>query len=392
MTTEIVIVAAKRTPMGGFQGALSGLSATELGAAVIAANLSDSGVTPDQVQELLMGCVLPAGLGQAPARQAALGGGLPESVPATTVNKVCGSGMKTVMLVADQIRTGQIDIAIAGGMESMTNAPYLMDKARSGYRMGHQKVYDHMFLDGLEDAYDGSAMGVHAQTTANEFKISREAMDEFALRSLSRAQTAIEQGYFTAEIVPVTVSSRKGDTLVEHDEQPGQARPDKIPQLRPAFAKDGTITAANSSSISDGAAALTLMSRNKAEELGLKPLAVIRSYASHAQAPSTFTCAPIGAMNKALEQAGWKAEDIEVAEINEAFAMVTMLGMQEVGLSPEITNVTGGACALGHPLGCSGARILVTLLHNMIRLDRKKGMAALCIGGGEGTAMCLERL
>ena len=249
MTTEIVIVAAKRTPMGGFQGALSGLSATELGAAVIAANLSETGVTPDQVQELLMGCVLPAGLGQAPARQAALGGGLPESVPATTVNKVCGSGMKTVMMAADQIRTGQIDIAIAGGMESMTNAPYLMDKARSGYRMGHQKVYDHMFLDGLEDAYDGKAMGVHAQTTANEFKISREAMDEFALRSLSRAQTAIEQGYFKAEIVPVTVSSRKGDTLVEHDEQPGQARPDKIPQLRPAFAKDGTITAANSSSI-----------------------------------------------------------------------------------------------------------------------------------------------
>jgi len=392
MTTDIVIVAAKRTPMGGFQGALSGLSATQLGAAVIAANLSESGVTPDQVQEVLMGCVLPAGLGQAPARQAAIGGGLPDSVPATTVNKVCGSGMKTVMMAADQIRAGQIDIAIAGGMESMTNAPYLMDKARSGYRMGHQKVYDHMFLDGLEDAYDGNAMGTHAQNTANEFSISREAMDEFALRSLSRAQTAIEQGYFKAEIVPVTVSTRQGENRVEHDEQPGQARPDKIPQLRPAFAKDGTITAANSSSISDGAAALTLMSRSKAEQLGLEPLAVIRSYASHAQSPSSFTCAPIGAMNNALDKAGWSASDIEVAEINEAFAMVTMLGMQEVGLSPEITNVTGGACALGHPLGCSGARILVTLLHNMIRLDRKKGMAALCIGGGEGTAICLERL
>lgn len=392
MNTDIVIVAAKRTPMGGFQGALSGLAATELGAAVIAANLSETGVTPEQVQEVLMGCVLPAGLGQAPARQAALGGGLPDSVPATTVNKVCGSGMKTVMMAADQIRTGQAEVAIAGGMESMTNAPYLMDKARSGYRMGHQRVFDHMFLDGLEDAYDSNAMGVHAQATADEFSLSREAMDEFALRSLSRARNAIEQGYFKAEIVPVTVSSRKGDTLVEQDEQPGQARPDKIPQLRPAFAKDGTITAANASSISDGAAALTLMSRSKAESLGLKPLAVIRSYASHAQAPSTFTCAPIGAMNKALEQAGWKAEDIEVAEINEAFAMVTMLGMQEVGLSPEITNVTGGACALGHPLGCSGARILVTLLHNMIRLDRKRGMAALCIGGGEGTAMCLERV
>jgi acetyl-CoA C-acetyltransferase len=249
-----------------------------------------------------------------------------------------------------------------------------------------------MFLDGLEDAYDGNAMGTHAQTTANEFSISREAMDEFALRSLSRAQTAIEQGYFKAEIVPVTVSTRQGENRVEHDEQPGQARPDKIPQLRPAFAKDGTITAANSSSISDGAAALTLMSRSKAEQLGLEPLAVIRSYASHAQSPSSFTCAPIGAMNNALDKAGWSASDIEVAEINEAFAMVTMLGMQEVGLSPEITNVTGGACALGHPLGCSGARILVTLLHNMIRLDRKKGMAALCIGGGEGTAICLERL
>lgn len=391
MTTEIVIVAAKRTPMGGFQGALSPLSATDLGAAAIKANLELTGLTSEQIQDVLMGCVLPAGLGQAPARQAALKSGLTDAVPATTVNKVCGSGMKSVMLAADQMRAGDIEIAIAGGMESMTNSPYLLNKARSGYRMGHQQIYDHMFLDGLEDAYDGRAMGVHAQTTADEFGIGREEMDEFALRSLSRAQTAIEQGWFKAEVTPLTITDRKGDTVVEHDEQPGLARPDKIPTLRPAFSKEGTITAANSSSISDGAAALTLMTRAKAEQLGLKPLATIRSYASHAQKPSTFTCAPIGAMNKALEKAGWRNSDVELAEINEAFAMVTMLGMKEVGLSADITNVTGGACALGHPLGCSGARIIVTLLHNMIRLDQRKGLAALCIGGGEGTAICIER-
>ena len=391
MTKDIVIVAAKRTPMGGFQGSLSSLSATDLGAAAIKANLEFTGLTSEHIQDVLMGCVLPAGLGQAPARQAALGAGLRDSVPATTVNKVCGSGMKTVMLAADQMRAGDIDVAIAGGMESMSNAPYLMSKARSGYRMGHQQVYDHMFLDGLEDAYDGRAMGVHAQATADEFKLTREAMDDFAIRSLSRAQQAIEKGWFKDEITALTISDRKGDTLVEHDEQPGLARPDKIPNLRPAFSKEGTITAANSSSISDGAAALTLMTRAKAEQLGLQPLATIRSYASHAQKPSTFTCAPIGAMNKALEKAGWRNTDVELAEINEAFAMVTMLGMQEVGLSADITNVTGGACALGHPLGCSGARLIVTLLHNMIRLDRRKGMAALCIGGGEGTAICIER-
>lgn len=391
MTTEIVIVAANRTPMGGFQGALSPLTAPDLGAAAIKANLSQTGLTSEQIQDVLMGCVLPAGLGQAPARQAVLKSGLTEAVPATTVNKVCGSGMKTVMLAADQMRAGDIDVAIAGGMESMSNAPYLLSKARSGYRMGHQQMYDHMFLDGLEDAYDGRAMGVHAQGTADEFGITREDMDEFALRSLSRAQKAIDEGWFSSEITPVTISGRKGDTVVEHDEQPGQARPDKIPSLRPAFAKDGTITAANASSISDGAAALTLMTRAKAEQLGLTPLATIRSYASHAQAPSTFTCAPIGAMNKALDKAGWRNTDVELAEINEAFAMVTMLGMKEVGLSSDITNVNGGACALGHPLGCSGARIIVTLLHNMIRLDQRKGLAALCIGGGEGTAICLER-
>lgn len=391
MTHEIVIVAAKRTPLGGFQGALSSLKATDLGGAVIAANLAQIGLAAESVHDVLMGCVLPAGLGQAPARQAALSGGLPESVPTTTVNKVCGSGMKALMLAADQMRAGDIDIAIAGGMESMSGAPYLMPKARSGYRMGHQQVYDHMFLDGLEDAYDGRAMGVHAQATANEYSLTREAMDDYALRSLSRAQNAIAQGHFDNEIVPITVTDRRGESRVTQDEQPGQARPDKIPQLRPAFAKDGTITAANASSISDGAAALTLMTRARAEALGLTPLAVVRSYASHAQQPSTFTCAPIGAMNSALAKAGWRNTDVDLAEINEAFAMVAMLGMQEVGLSADITNISGGACALGHPLGCSGARIIVTLLYNMIRLDQRKGMAALCIGGGEGTAVCLER-
>ncbi|WP_108124514.1 thiolase family protein [Saccharospirillum mangrovi] len=390
--SEIVIVAAKRTPLGGFQGALSSLKATDLGGAVIAANLADIGLAAESVQEVLMGCVLPAGLGQAPARQAALSGGLPDSVPTTTVNKVCGSGMKAVMLAADQMRAGSIDIAVAGGMESMSGAPYLMPKARSGYRMGHQQVYDHMFLDGLEDAYDGRAMGVHAQATADEFGLTRDAMDDYALRSLSRAQNAIAHGYFNVETVPITVTDRRGEARIEQDEQPGLARPDKIPQLKPAFAKDGTITAANASSISDGAAALTLMTRSRADQLGLAPLAVIRSYASHAQKPSAFTCAPIGAMNKALAMADWRNTDVELAEINEAFAMVAMLGMQEVGLSADITNISGGACSLGHPLGCSGARIIVTLLHNMIRLDQRKGMAALCIGGGEGTAICLERV
>ncbi|MEJ2044503.1 MAG: thiolase family protein [Reinekea sp.] len=388
---EVVIVAAKRTPIGAFQGALSGATAPELGANAIKASLEASGIAVTDIDEVYMGCVLPAGLKQAPARQAALAAGLPESVPCTTVNKVCGSGMKTVMLAADQIKAGSISAAIAGGMESMSNAPYLSDKARAGLRMGHQALYDHMFLDGLEDAYDGNAMGVHAQRTADDKQINREQMDEFALESLRRARQAIESGHFDAEVAPVTLSSRRGDTVVEIDEQPGLAKPEKIPSLRPAFAKEGTITAANASSISDGAAALVVMSRARAEELGLEILATLKSYASHAQTPSEFTCAPIGAMQKALDKAGWQAEDIELAEINEAFAMVTMLGMEGIGLSQEITNVSGGACALGHPLGCSGARIIVTLLHNMIRLDKTKGMAALCIGGGEGTAVCLER-
>lgn len=388
---DIVIVAAKRTPLGGFQGAFSSLAATDLGAVAIGSAVAESGLASDRIDDVYMGCVLPAGLKQAPARQAALGAGLPKQTPATTVNKVCGSGMKAVMLAADQIKAGSANVVVAGGMESMSNAPYLTEKARSGFRMGHQSIYDHMFLDGLEDAYDGKAMGVHAQTMADQRGITREQMDEYALESLRRANEAIENGWFAKEIAPVTVVTRKGESLVENDEQPTLAKPEKIPQLRPAFAKEGTITAANASSISDGAAALILMSREQAESQGLPILAEIKSYASHAQEPAEFTCAPIGAMNQALDSAGWSAADVEVAEINEAFAMVTMLGMQDVGLSHEITNVSGGACALGHPLGCSGARIIVTLIHNMIRLNKSKGLAALCIGGGEATAICLER-
>lgn len=388
---DVVIVAAKRTPMGGFQGSLSSVSGTELGAKAIAASVAAAGIDAAIIEEVYMGCVLPAGLKQAPARQAAIAAALPESVPTTTVNKVCGSGMKSVMMAADQIKTGAISVAVAGGMESMSNAPYLLPKARAGYRMGHQTTYDHMFLDGLEDAYDGNAMGFHAQNTASARNMTRSQMDEFALESLRRANEAIQQGHFKTEITPVTLQTRKGEVVIDTDEQPGQAMPEKIPQLKPAFTRDGTITAANASSISDGAAALIVMSRDKAEELGLPILATIKSYASHAQAPSEFTCAPVGAMNKALQQASWQATEIELAEINEAFAMVTMMGMQDVGLSHDITNLTGGACALGHPLGCSGARIIVTLLHNMRRLNKTKGIAALCIGGGEGTAICLER-
>lgn len=390
--TEVVIVAAKRTPMGGFQGALSALSATELGAEALKACIAESGIEPDVVEEVYMGCVLPAGLKQAPARQAALAAGLGLHTGCTTVNKVCGSGMKALMLAADQIKAGSASIVLAGGMESMSNAPYMLDKARAGMRMGHQSVYDHMFLDGLEDAYDGKAMGVHAQRTADERGITREQMDEYALESLRRAQVAIAEGFFIDEITPIVIADRRGETVVSVDEQPGQAKPDKIPQLRPAFAKEGTITAANASSISDGAAALLVMSREQADDLGLKPLAVIRGYAGHAQSPSEFTTAPIGAMENALAKANWQASDVELAEINEAFAMVAMMGMQDMGLSHSITNVSGGATALGHPLGCSGARIIVTLLHGLRRLNKKRGLAALCIGGGEGTAVCIERV
>ncbi|MGE6647883.1 thiolase family protein [Shewanella colwelliana] len=387
---DIVIVAAKRTPMGGFQGSLSTVTSPSLAATAIKGLVDTTGIEGSKIDEVLMGCVLPAGLGQAPARQATLGADLPLSVGATTVNKVCGSGMKTVMLAHDLIKAGSANIVIAGGMESMSQAPYLLDKARGGMRMGHGKVLDHMFLDGLEDAYTGGAMGTFAQQTADEFKLSREAMDQFALNSLQKANAAIESGAFKAEIVPVTVSSRRGDMVVDTDEQPGNARPDKIPTLRPAFAKDGTITAANSSSISDGAAALMLMTREQANANGLAIMATIKGHATHAQEPSMFTTAPVGAMSKLLEKVSWDKTDVDLFEINEAFAMVTMLAISELGLDAAKVNINGGACALGHPIGCSGARLLVTLIHALKAKGLKRGVASLCIGGGEATAMAIE--
>ncbi|MFB2815511.1 acetyl-CoA C-acyltransferase [Shewanella xiamenensis] len=387
---EIVIVAAKRTPMGGFQGSLSGVTSPSLAATAIKALLADTQVAGDKVDEVLMGCVLPAGLGQAPARQATLGAGLPLSVGATTVNKVCGSGMKTVMLAHDLLKAGSAKLVVAGGMESMSQAPYLLDKARAGMRMGHGKVLDHMFLDGLEDAYTGGAMGTFAQKTADEFGITREQMDAFALSSLEKANAAIQSGAFKAEIVPVTVSDRRGDVLIDTDEQPGNARPEKIPALRPAFAKDGTITAANSSSISDGAAALMLTTRANAEQLGLTVLATIKGHTTHAQEPALFTTAPVGAMAKLLSNVGWSKDEVDLFEINEAFAMVTMLAVSELGLDMAKVNVNGGACALGHPIGCSGARLLVTLIHALKARGLKRGVASLCIGGGEATAMAIE--
>ncbi|MEJ6519166.1 acetyl-CoA C-acyltransferase [Shewanella bicestrii] len=387
---EIVIVAAKRTPMGGFQGSLSGVTSPSLATTAIKALLADTQVAPDKVDEVLMGCVLPAGLGQAPARQATLGAGLPLSVGATTVNKVCGSGMKTVMLAHDLLKAGSAKLVVAGGMESMSQAPYLLDKARSGMRMGHGKVLDHMFLDGLEDAYTGGAMGTFAQKTADEYGLTREQMDAFALSSLEKANAAINSGAFKAEIVPVTVSDRRGDVTIDTDEQPGNARPEKIPALRPAFAKDGTITAANSSSISDGAAALMLTTRANAEQLGLAVLATIKGHTTHAQEPSLFTTAPVGAMAKLLSNVGWSKDEVDLFEINEAFAMVTMLAVSELGLDMAKVNVNGGACALGHPIGCSGARLLVTLIHALKARGLKRGVASLCIGGGEATAMAIE--
>ncbi|MFB2758698.1 acetyl-CoA C-acyltransferase [Shewanella xiamenensis] len=390
LNQDIVIVAAKRTPMGGFQGSLSGVTSPSLAASAIKALLADTQVAPDKVDEVLMGCVLPAGLGQAPARQATLGAGLPLSVGATTVNKVCGSGMKTVMLAHDLLKAGSAKLVVAGGMESMSQAPYLLDKARAGMRMGHGKVLDHMFLDGLEDAYTGGAMGTFAQKTADEFGITREQMDAFALSSLEKANAAINSGAFKAEIVPVTVSDRRGDVTIDTDEQPGNARPEKIPALRPAFAKDGTITAANSSSISDGAAALMLTTRANAEQLGLTVLATIKGHTTHAQEPSLFTTAPVGAMAKLLSNVGWSKDEVDLFEINEAFAMVTMLAVSELGLDMAKVNVNGGACALGHPIGCSGARLLVTLIHALKARGLKRGVASLCIGGGEATAMAIE--
>ena len=390
LNQDIVIVAAKRTPMGGFQGSLSSVASPILAATAIKGLLADTQLAGEHVDEVLMGCVLPAGLGQAPARQATLGAGLPLSVGATTVNKVCGSGMKTVMLAHDLIKAGSAKVVIAGGMESMSQAPYLLDKARGGMRMGHGKVLDHMFLDGLEDAYTGGAMGTFAQKTADEFGITREQMDAFALSSLEKANAAITSGAFKAEISPVTISDRRGDVTIDTDEQPGNARPEKIPTLRPAFTKDGTITAANSSSISDGAAALMLTSRGEAERLGLTVLATIKGHTTHAQEPALFTTAPVGAMTKLLANVGWSKDDVDLFEINEAFAMVTMLAVSELGLDNAKVNVNGGACALGHPIGCSGSRLLVTLIHALKARGLKRGVASLCIGGGEATAMAIE--
>ena len=388
--TEIVIVNGARTAMGGFQGSLSGLTAPELGAVTIKEAVARAGLQPTDIEEVIMGCVLPAGLKQGPARQAMRQAGLPDTTGAVTINKLCGSGMKAVMQAADMIKAGSAHFVVAGGMESMTNAPYVLPKARGGFRMGHGEIKDHMFLDGLEDAETGRLMGSFAQDMANTKGYTREQMDAFAIRSLERAKTAITEGYFADEIVPVTVSSRKGDVVVDKDEQPFNANIDKIPSLRPAFAKDGTITAANASSISDGASALVLTSAEQAAAKGLAPLAKIIAYASNSQHPSEFTIAPVGAIQKVLDKTGWKVEDVDLWEINEAFAMVTMCPIDEFKLDAAKVNINGGACALGHPVGSTGSRIILTLIHALKRTGGKKGIAALCIGGGEATAVAIE--
>lgn len=387
--TEVLICGAKRTPMGGFQGALSHVTAADLGGVAIKAALDDAGV--ETVDEVLMGCVLPAGQGQAPARQASFAAGLGEEVPATTLNKMCGSGMKAAMMAFDQIAVGRADTMIAGGMESMSNAPYLLPKMRGGARIGHQAVQDSMFLDGLEDAYDkGRLMGTFAEDCAEKFQFTREAQDDYAMASLTRALDAMSTGAFAGEVSAVTFSGPKGDVTVAEDEQPENARPEKIPQLKPAFRKDGSVTAANSSSISDGAAALVLASADAAEKQGLNVRAMIVGHASHAQAPGWFTTAPVPAAQKLLDQIGWSKEDVDLWEVNEAFAVVPMAFMHEMGLDRDIVNVNGGACSLGHPIGASGARIMVTLLNALETRNLKRGVAAICIGGGEGTAIAVE--
>ncbi len=387
----IVILSYARTPMGGMQGALADVSATELGATAVKAATERAGVSGEDYDRIYMGCVLPAGLGQAPARQAALKAGLPKSVQATTVNKVCGSGMQTVIMGSEALASGTVDMVIAGGMESMTNAPYLLKKHRSGARIGHDTAYDHMFLDGLEDAYEeGRAMGTFAQDTANEYQLTREDMDDYSIESLRRANAAIESGAFGDEVVAVTVKTRRGETVVDTDEQPGKGRPDKIPQLRAAFAKDGTITAATSSSISDGAAAVVLTRESVAKEKGLTPVAKVVAMAAHAQEPKDFTTAPVGAIQKVLEKAGWTTDDVDLWEVNEAFACVAMFAMRDIGIPHEKINVNGGATALGHPIGASGTRILVTLINALKSQGKSKGVASLCIGGGEGTAVAVE--
>ncbi|MBY6013804.1 acetyl-CoA C-acyltransferase [Qipengyuania gaetbuli] len=387
----VVILSYARTPMGGMQGALADVSATDLGAAAVKAAVERSGVSPEAFDRTYMGCVLPAGLGQAPARQATIKAGLPKSVQATTVNKVCGSGMQTVIMGAEALASGTVDYVVAGGMESMTNAPYLLKKHRSGARIGHDTAYDHMFLDGLEDAYEeGRAMGTFAQDTANQYQLTREEMDAYSIESLRRANAAIESGAFADEVVPVTVATRAGEVTVEHDEQPGKGKPDKIPQLRPAFAKDGTITAATSSSISDGAAAVVLTRESVASANGQEPVAKIVAMAAHAQEPSEFTVAPVGAITKVLDKAGWSADDVDLWEVNEAFACVAMFAMRDIGIPHEKINVNGGGTALGHPIGASGTRIIVTLLNALKKQGKKRGVASLCIGGGEATAVAVE--
>jgi acetyl-CoA C-acetyltransferase len=389
----IVIVGAARTPIGGFLGDLKDLTAPELGSAAIRAGIERAKVPSDSVDEVLFGCVLPAGLGQAPARQAALGAGLPPSSGASTINKMCGSGMKAVMLAHDLLLAGSARIIVAGGMESMSNAPYLLDRARGGYRMGHGRILDHMFLDGLEDAYDkGRLMGTFAEDCAQSYRFSRQAQDEFALSSLARAQRATSDGNFASEIVPLTVKAGKTERVVNHDELPLKATPDKIPHLKPAFREGGTVTAANSSAISDGAAALVLMRRSEAERRGLKPLATIVGHASYANTPALFPTAPIGAIRKLLDSTGWSLPEVDLFEINEAFAVVVMAAMRDLGLPHDKVNVHGGACALGHPIGASGARIIVTLLAALAKNNLRRGVASLCIGGGEATAIAIERI
>ncbi len=387
---DVVIVSAKRTPIGAFQGVLTPATAPQLGAAAARGAIAASGIAAADIQEVILGCVLSAGLGQAPARQAALGAGVPAGTPATTINKMCGSGLKAVMLAADEVRAGDVEIALAGGFESMTNAPYLLPKARSGYRMGHGEVLDHMFYDGLQSPFDGQLMGCFAERTATRYSFTRAAQDAFAAESVRRALRAVAAGDFEAEIAPVTVTGRKGEVIVTRDETPFTCDVSKIPSLRPAFAADGTVTAASSSSIADGAAALIVMRESTARARGVKPLARILAYASHAHEPEWFTTAPVGAIRKTLAKLGWKAHDADLYEVNEAFAGVTMAAMRDVDIDPARMNVNGGACALGHPIGATGARILTTLIYALARRDLSRGIASLCIGGGEAVAMAVE--
>ena len=391
MSDPVVIIGMARTPMGAFQGAFSSVSAPDLGAAAIKAAVAESGIDANSVGQSVMGCVLPAGQGQAPARQAAIKAGLSKNCEATTINKMCGSGMQAAIMVHDAIKAGSVDVAVAGGMESMTNAPYLLPKARGGMRMGNGEIVDSMMFDGLTDAYEGGAMGVFADMIANEYQFTREAQDAYAIESVRRAKAAQESGDFDREITSVTVPNRKGDIVVELDEGPVNARPEKIPSLRPVFTKDGTVTAANASSINDGAAALVMMKKSDADKGGHKILAEVVSHAAHAHEPAYFTTAPVNAMKKALDKAGWSAEDVDLWEINEAFAVVPMIAMQELGLDHDKVNVNGGGVVLGHPIGASGARIITTLIAAMEKRGAKKGVASLCIGGGEATAVCLQR-